>query len=57
MIEEELINRQSLLRSIKQECKDCGNPESHDCEDCYFWIARLYIEQEPTVCHIHRKEK
>ena len=49
---DELISRQSLLKALKQECRDCGNEDSYECEACDFWIARLYAEREPTIYNL-----
>lgn len=45
----EYLEREALLKSLTQECKDCENNFGCDCEECDYAKAMLYISLEPTT--------
>ena len=45
----EYIEREALLKSLAQECRDCEHDDVYDCEVCDFAIAMLYARHEPAA--------
>ena len=45
----EYLEREALLKSLTQECKDCDNNFGYDCEECDYAHAMLYIRAEKAA--------
>ena len=45
----EYLEREALLKSLTQECKDCDNNFGYDCEECDYAHAMLYVKAEKAA--------
>ena len=45
----EYLEREALLKSLTQTCKDCENNFGCDCEECDYALAMLYVKSEKAA--------